>query len=275
MTRMIWQPRAFCRFERPLGTSTGVALIVTDAGKAYIKALGNAEGPHALACDWVGTHLARLLELPTAECAVMRVGPDDEIPLGQGRRALPGPAFVSRALPGYTWGGGERGLKRVENVEAISRLVVFDTWVLNVDRCAPQGLGWRPNPDNVFLTTEGASPGRVRLIALDHTRCFGGHSELTERVAHIGSVRDERVYGLFPAFSEWVDADEIHSATQRLGELDRGRVARILATIPQEWEVRTGVRAAILEFLCGRARYIAENVDRLRWPGLLPGIGPV
>jgi hypothetical protein len=54
-----WRPTTFLRFEIALDTSMGTARLVTDAGPAYIKALGNRQGPHPLACEWVGTQVAR------------------------------------------------------------------------------------------------------------------------------------------------------------------------------------------------------------------------
>lgn len=148
------------------------ARIVTDAGKAYCKAIGNPEGPHALACEWVGTHLARWLGLPTFDCALLTVDEVDEIPLGDQTWAKPGPAFVSRAESGHAWGGSADELHLIENPEDIAKLVVFDTWTLNCDRHPPKGVVRKPNKDNVFLSGEGARPGRFRLIAMDHTHCF-------------------------------------------------------------------------------------------------------
>ena len=47
-----WTPTTFVRFERAFDTSTCTARIVTDAGPAYIKTMGNRQGPHALFNDF-------------------------------------------------------------------------------------------------------------------------------------------------------------------------------------------------------------------------------
>ncbi len=76
-----WQPTTFLRFLRGMDTSMGTARIETDAGPAYVKALGNRQGPHPLACEWVATELARWFGLPTFETAIMRIdATTDEIP---------------------------------------------------------------------------------------------------------------------------------------------------------------------------------------------------
>lgn len=108
---MTWQPTTILRFERSVPSSTGVARVVTDQGVGYLKAIGNPEGEHALACEWVGTHLARLLGLLTFDFAVIEVTASDEIPLGTGGFARPGPAYISRAEPGQPWGGSALELR--------------------------------------------------------------------------------------------------------------------------------------------------------------------
>jgi len=46
-----WSPTRYKRLLRVLDTSMGTAEIETDAGRAYIKAMGNRQGPHQLACE--------------------------------------------------------------------------------------------------------------------------------------------------------------------------------------------------------------------------------
>ena len=169
-----WKPTTFLRFEEALDTSMGTARIVTDAGHCYVKALGNRQGPHPLACEWVATHLAHWFGLPTFDFGVLQIDAEiDEIPFLRGGTAASGPAFVTRAAAGHTWGGSAEELDCLVNCEAISWLMVFDTWTLNCDR-HPADLTVRsPNYDNVFLERVSESdPVGFRLIAMDHTHCF-------------------------------------------------------------------------------------------------------
>ncbi len=63
---------------------------------AYLKAIGNPDGPHALVKDLLGTHLAAMLGLPTFDYAVIEVTDLDELPFFRGGNAEPEPAFVTR-----------------------------------------------------------------------------------------------------------------------------------------------------------------------------------
>ncbi len=68
-----WQPTEIRRFVRSVPSSTGVAVVISDAGEGYLKAIGNPEGEHVLACEWVATHLARWFGLPTFDFTLIEV----------------------------------------------------------------------------------------------------------------------------------------------------------------------------------------------------------
>lgn len=260
---MPWHPTEFRRFEQAFDTSTGPALIVTDKGKAYLKALGNPEGPHVLACEWIAAHLARWFGLRTFDFAIMSVQPGDEIPLGHDRTAQPGPAFITRAERGNPWGGGAEDLQRVTNKEDITRLVLFDTWIRNRDRyCVPNR---RCHVDNVFLSSEHTSGEARELVAMDHTHCLADVPELTPKISGIGFTQDATVYGAFPAFGPFWDDDVACDGLRKLGQYEKEIASSCLTSTPQEWEVSQPVRAAVADFLHARAHWLAERpIDDFR-----------
>lgn len=258
-----WQPTRFHRYLECVESSTGVARIVTDAGEAYIKALGNREGPHALAREWVGTSLAKSFGLRAFEFAMMTLTESDEIQLGHERKALPGTAFVSKKLNGHPWSGKAEELDRLINPEDIFKLVVFDTWILNVDRYPPTGIDRKPNYDNVFLSTEGLRNNKLRLIAINHTHCFGSQSELHPLLANIQYVKDERIHGLFPVFKSFLSKAQFDDVVTRLSGVTRQTVSEIVDQIPQDWDVNPNTKESFKTFLCDRAAFLAAEIERL------------
>jgi hypothetical protein len=258
-----WSPTRFVRFEESIGTSTGPARIITDAGPAFLKAVNNPIGPHALVRDFLGTGLAAWLGLDTFEIALMQVRPGDEIPLSRGGMASAGTAFLARRADGYTWGGSDAELDRIENADAISRLVVFDTWTLNADRYPPPSSPRKPNPDNVFLSGEKASVGHFRLLAFDHTECFGGSSrDLSVRVADIRNIKNVEVFGLFRAFAPRVSANDLRASVGRLSEFKRSVISDLVAQVPWDWQLEPAVGDALCELATQRAAFVAENIER-------------
>lgn len=269
-----WQPTTFVRFDKSCGTSMETARILTDAGTAYLKALGNPQGPHALACELVGTQLARWLGLPTFEFAVVRLDANDEIPFSRGGQAIPGPAFITRAVDGSGWTGAADDLKRLLNPDDITRLVVLDNWTRNADRYPPDPAARRANRDNVFL--ENVSQGRkvrLRLLAMDHSHCFTNGGTLSRKIAFIQNIQDEQLFGLFPEFQPYVHQELVESVLQRLAGFSEATAQEIIQTVPVEWDVDPQARAAWAEFLCRRAAYLVdsltERLGKVCWPGQL------
>src|SRR5271166_3086306 len=117
-----WKPTSITRYIRSLRTSTGVAIVDTDCGEGFLKALSNPEGPHVLGCELVGSLLADWIGLPTLDFAIVDVSDEDEIPLATGGKAGIGPAFISRRVSGTSWGGDTGSLRLLDNIEDISRM---------------------------------------------------------------------------------------------------------------------------------------------------------
>lgn len=255
-----WKPSKLLEFGKALDTSTGPARVMTDAGPAYLKAMGNRQGPHVLATDWVGTHLAKWLGLSTFDIAILNLEADDVFDLPRGTKAQPGPAFLARELPGDPWGRSGLQLDLLVNPEDITRLVVFDTWTLNCDRHHHDLTARKPNYDNVFLSSEGVETGKRRLIAMDHGLCFIRSGEdLSPKLSHIEKVQDEHVYGLFPEFRGRLQDAIITRCVSRLREMNAATAKAMIDTVPLGWEVPDPARAAWSDLISRRASYVADN----------------
>jgi hypothetical protein len=113
------------------------------------------------------------------------------IMLGNDRPAECGPAFITRVEDGAPCGGDVKELEQLDYRPDMAKLVVFDTWTRNRDRYMPrQGARPRINRDNVFLSRQDATVGRLVLKAIDHGHCFD-LPELSVRLREISVVRDE------------------------------------------------------------------------------------
>lgn len=255
-----WNPTRLMEVAGSADTSTGATEVTTDAGRAYIKPMGNRQGPHVLATDWVGTHLAKWLGLSTFDIAILPLGEDDVFDLPRGAKAKPGPAFAAKAMHGDPWGKSGLQLDLLVNPQDITRLVVFDTWTLNCDRHHYDVAVRKPNYDNVFLSSEGVEAGQRRLIAMDHGLCFIRSGEdLSPKLAQIDKVQDDHVYGLFQEFRDKLREDILIDCTERLREMDLATAEAIITTVPTEWEVSKDIRAAWAELISRRAGFVADN----------------
>ena len=252
-----WTPSTITRYIGSFKTSTGVAVVDTDCGEGYLKALGNPEGPHVLACELVGSCLADWLGLPTLDFTLIEVTSDDEIPLGSGELAQPGPAFISRKVAGFSWGGNTEALLGSANPEDTSRLVAFDTWVLNCDRYRPDPV--RRNPDNVFFVQPSEAGARPRLIAMDHSHTFTCGRELTRRIANVDRIQSSMVYGKFPEFMAVLNLAAEAEVLGRLREMNTAQAQEFVRRVPAAWEIDADVRAAWVEFIYRRALFVSNQ----------------
>lgn len=259
-----WQPTRLVRVEKSFDTSMGTTKVKTDATFGYLKAMGNRQGPHALASEFVASSLAKWFGLTVPEFALFDLPAEACFDLPRGAKAQPGPAFVSRHTPGRTWQGSATELRDLENPTDITRLMVFDTWVRNCDRHPPDLATRKPNYANVYLA-DTDRPGCSRLLAIDHTHCFDAGRDLSERLSDIAKVKDEATYGLFPAFEPFIDTGELHWCMSLLRSVTREMVDAVVARIPSRWEVDPRAAAALAAQIHGRAGFIADRINS-GWP---------
>jgi len=260
-----WQPTEIIKHIESYETSTGPARIETNVGQAILKPLGNSLGPHVLARELIAIQLANWFKLPTFEYAVIDLQEEDMIPLGKQKLAMPGPSFLTKYHIGEKWDGTEKGLEAVENCEIITRLVAFDNWILNVDRHPPDVGSRKANFGNVFLSQLGAAAGKFRMIVMDHTHCLRVRNteDLSERITHIDYVRDERAYGVFPAFVKYLKRSQLSSALSKLNEFSESDAEEILSKLPSQWQVSENVQLKIKEFLIQRADFLVQRLPNI------------
>jgi hypothetical protein len=206
--------------------------------------------------DWLG--------LTTFDFAIMEITEDDEIPFANGERAVPGPAFISRAEEGFSWGGNARQLLTIINPLEITGLVVLDTWILNDDRYAPDGR--KANRDNVFFIKSSATMDGVRLVVMDFTHAFRHGQDINRKLGFIDRIQDIKIYGLFPEFKSILNREELKRLSGMLANFDATTAEMIIRTIPREWEVDQAGRSALATLITERAHFVSRYLEPSLWP---------
>lgn len=257
-----WKPTKIRRVIEAFPTGSEVVQVQTDSGRAFAKLLGGKEGPHVLACEWIGTRLAALLGLPVFDWCLLNYPGVPCITLSSGAPAKAGTAWLTRRVDGFVWGGHADDLKYLANPADLAKLVLLDQWTRNCDRYRPNPR--RVNRNNVFFNREGAPEGRFLLMAMDYTHILTCGRTLTRDVARIDWVQDETAFGVFPEFVEFLKRPDAFAGVDAMNAIPEGTIREVVDTIPTDWEVEATVRMALIEFLLQRRFWLStEFVSRL------------
>ena len=252
-----WQPSRVERLIETFKTSTRVAKVSTDIGIGFLKGIGNPAGLDSLISEVVCGELARWFGLTTPDFAIVPLRELEIIVDGRGRLES-GPTFVSRGMNGLVSDGSTSLLEKLSNKQDLSRLVVFDTWVRNVDRHHPDPNMDLINRDNLFFRPIGT---KFELVVFDHTHCFSD-AGLDEHVLRDPTViRDEQIYGLFPEFQDFLSSASLQGAVDRLRQIDINTLETIVRSVPREWGLSASCSAALTACLHDRAKWVAEVVS--------------
>ena len=260
-----WNPNYVTRAVSVYETATKTVRVDTDQGEGFLKALGNPEGPHSLACELVGSLAADWLGLKTLDFAIISIEDQQEVVISGRNYADVGPAFISRAEDtGFTWGGDPRAVAVISNLEHISSLVVLDTWIRNCDRCSPDKT--RRNLNNVFFIQRTEPTRRLELIAMDFTHAFTCGQTIDRRLGNLDTIRDESVFGLFPEFRPHLSEAQVQIDTQRLSTFTLADAQGMIANVPVQWQVDGRAKGYWAKFLVDRAHFVSEHIRDILWP---------
>jgi len=165
------------------------------------------------------------------------------------------PLFFSAAVEGTPRDETDVFLQRLRDKGAISRLVVFDTWIRNWDRY----YDGEPNSENLLYVQ--ASLHKYNLVPIDHSNCFIGSGDaFPDGAAPIDWVEDGGVYGKFPEFDDFITNDNVRAALAKLAMLDRNFVVEVVNSVPLAWGLGPSAREGLIDFICARATYVVDTL---------------
>lgn len=229
---------------------------MTDAGAGFIKGLGNPAGDLALISELVAAELGTWLGLNIPPFAIiLRCDLQIEM-LNHGGLITP-PLFFSSAMDGAPRDGGDGYLIRLADPGAVARLVLFDTWIRNDDRCQ----SGESNSDNL-LYTPTHDRSLFNITPIDHSHCFV-EGTLQDDLPNEDLLTDPGIYGLFPEFIPFLDECAVDHALDRLSHLQRPFVLAAVNQTPAAWRLPRSEAQDLVDFICGRAIFLQEHFKQM------------
>jgi hypothetical protein len=251
-----WQPTVVSRVIDTLPTSTRVAKVKTDAGNAFLKGMGNPAGNQSLAMELVGAELATQLGFFVPDFAILELAGIEVPMLDHGPMSF-GPAFASREVKCITSDGSPHLVARLRDPGELAMLVMFDTWIRNLDRCPPPDY-YDPAPrfDNLCYTPDDR---KLMLMVIDHSHCFV-EGDLEHEIGNAGFVDDSRVYGFFPEFEEYLNEERLRYAADKIVSIDVATITEIVNSIPMAWGPAQHVRKVWVDQIVARQQCVPDVV---------------
>jgi hypothetical protein len=251
-----WQPTAVNRVIETFPTSTRVAKVKTDAGTGFLKGMGNPAGNQSLAMELVGAELASQLGLFVPDFAVLELT-EIKVPMEDHGPMSFGPAFVSREMKCIPSDGGPHLVSRLSDSNELALLVMFDTWIRNLDRCPPPGyLDPGPRFDNLCFTPDGA---RLKLMVIDHSHCFV-EGVLEDEIGTQEFNDDRRIYGNFTEFNPYINEQTLNRAAAKMASIDAGTITEIVNSVPLAWGPTKGTRDVWVDQIVARQARVPKVV---------------
>ena len=246
-----WNPSKVERIVKVLPTSTRPLIVVTDDGNGLLKYIGNQAGNDALICELVGTELANWFGLTTPDFAIINLPKLDAGELGVPTKE--GPAFCSRWTPdAMTMSPDSNMISKLRNKDDISKLVVFDTWIRNLDRYSEYHDTRNPasNMDNLIFSQDKRM---TKMLVIDHTHAFV-EGTLDDDLDDDDLLTEKTVYGLFPQFRQFLSRKVVQTSLEALANIDTDTLMEILDSVPREWGFSANTKDKLVRCLEYRAR---------------------
>ena len=257
-----WTPTDIIDIDAVLRTSTRHVIVQTKSGeKAVFKSPHNPVGTHALVCEFVGTSLARLLDIPTFtlnifESNTLNILKGERFPNAPGD----GVGILIKWESGATWKESPAVFSNIRNPKDITKIVFFDTWVRNKDHYFPDDQV-DPNYDNLFFSGNVLAKKDCVVKAIDHTEAFKTFDFwLSDEHFHDDAIKDPAVFGLFPEFRDILDKKTARETIAKLARIPCGNVHKIIDQLPVEWDFDQDKKDALFNFIMQRAEYVADTL---------------
>ncbi len=167
--------------------------------------------------------------------------------------------FASRRLVAGTFYDGlfEQLLARCTNRDSVHRIVVFDAWLINDDRTAPNFLVNK-------IKGKGTKGERLDLIPIDHGHCLARKHRPPEQLQDALGTTPGRYVPLDFVRAAIVSAQLLRNALDAVERVRDDEIRRIVRGVPAQL-LPDASRPYYEDFLLARQRELRHIFDEFGW----------
>ena len=248
----------------PRGSSRPQQILFSDGRHYIVKFKNNArQGTRALVNEYVAGRLARLLHLPIPRFKIVYISRSfiKTNKILSRLHFAPGHQFASEVIypckKNFDIHSHPRNLN-ILNRKQLPGIIVFDQWISNIDRLQR----------NVLLHSRPRQGG-YKVYMIDH-----GHSFSYESFSHKRhcrwtpytlkflpqKIKPNNLYNWFA--SQARRSDDFFAFVNRIQQLPDEQIYKIIASIPQDWNVSVAEREALFAYLKRTKRLLPTLVTQ-------------
>lgn len=225
----------------------------SDGNRYAIKCKNNFHGTRELVNEFVVARLGQLLSLPIVPFQIVPMSEKQLqlIPKKLSATYKPGNQFASLFIgncTGLSKTPPHPAMKHIHNHHALASIFAFDHWVYNADR----------TKSNILL--ERQSGGGITVHMIDHGKCFPGGYKWDA-----GTLQKRKPFKKDSIVHIWTiglleHASVLTSAIERILALPEASIEQVIRDIPEDWNVTSRDREALIAFLNKRKHTFADSV---------------
>ncbi|HZG61390.1 MAG TPA: HipA family kinase [Anoxybacillus sp.] len=218
-------PIKYTKLQR--GISSPFLVQLNNQSLYVVKFKNNPKGPRVLVNEFVAGELAKLLNLPVPSFKILPFPPPNS-----------GHQFCSKYIPkAFGLPKNPPAKHLISNRKEIIGLILFDYWINNIDR----------HRNNILLKQN--SNGMYHVYIIDHSHCFPGHHRWS-----IHSLRNGPQKLKSRSVHHWIaslldDFSEFDECLEKIMNISKESLRKIISSIPQDWDVSHDERLALLNYL--------------------------
>lgn len=235
-------------YKKILEGKSNAHLITFNDGRDYVVKYFQPGYEKALVNEWVAYCLARYLGLPIPFAKLVEIPQEfsaQYLELSQITHTQT--QFASLYVPDCLNGHQVTSVPAISNKESLAGVILFDYWMCNRDRTRK----------NIILCD--SSTNSYNLWIIDHAEVFASYNWTLEDIESLPiTILKSATHQIMACFIE--NEQNFYEQLEIIQEIPIHLIEEIVAVIPDDWQVTSEERKAIVTTLVTRRKRILKKV---------------
>jgi len=235
-------------YKKTLEGKSNAHLITFNDDRDYVVKYLQPGFEKTLANEWVAYCLARYLELPIPFAQLVEIPQEFSLQYPElSEMTQTQYQFASLYVPDCLDGHQVTDISSITNKENLAGIILFDYWLCNRDRTRK----------NIILCDD--TPNSYHLWIIDHAEVFASYNWTLQDIESLPiTILKSATHQIMAYFIE--NEQEFNEHLEIIQTLPIHLIEEIVAVIPEDWQVTSEERKAIVSTLVTRRKRILRKL---------------